>query len=63
MCALSSVYPHVASDSATKGYLEELQTIANTSGKSIKEVLLEELKKMKSGHSLTEPLPASGERF
>ncbi len=63
VCALSSVYHQVASDSATKGYLEELQAVANASGKSIEEVLQEELKKMKSGHSLAEPLPASGERF
>ncbi len=63
VCALSSVYHQVASDSATKGYLEELQAVANASGKSIEEVLQEELKKMESGHSLAEPLPASGERF
>ncbi|XP_043088728.1 uncharacterized protein LOC122334908 [Puntigrus tetrazona] len=59
--ALSSVYPHAAS--AAKEYLEELQIIANASGKSIEEVLQEELKKMKSGHSLTEPSPNSDERF
>lgn len=60
--ALNSIYPDVASDSATKGYLEELQTIASTSGKSIEEVLQEELKKIKAGRSLAEPLSASGER-
>ncbi len=59
VCTLSSVYLHVASDSAKKGYLEELQAVANASGKSIEEVLQEELKKMKSG----KPLSASGERF
>lgn len=63
MRALSSVYHHVASDSATKGYLEELQAGVNAIGKSIEEVLQKELKKIKSGHSLAEPLPASGERF
>ncbi len=59
--ALNCVYPHVASDSATKGYLEELQNIASSSGKSIEEILQAELLKMKFGPSLAEPSPYSGE--
>ncbi len=61
--ALNCVYPHVASDSATKGYLEELQNIASSSGKSIEEILQAELLKMKFGPSLAEPSPYSGERL
>ncbi len=45
--ALNCVYPHVASDSAAKGYLVELQNIASSSGKSIEEILQAELLKMK----------------
>lgn len=61
--ALSCVYPHVASDSAAKGYLEELQNIASISGKSIEEVLQTELLKIKFGPSLAEPSPPPGERL
>ncbi|XP_073789775.1 uncharacterized protein [Danio rerio] len=55
--ALSCVYPHIASDSATNGYLEELQNIASFSGKSIEEVLQTELLKIKFGPSHAESLP------
>lgn len=61
--ALGCVYPHVASDSAAKGYLAELQNIASISGKSIEEILQAELLKMKFGPSLAEPSPSSGERL
>ncbi len=61
--ALNCIYPHVASDSAAKGYLEELQNIASSSGKSIEEILQGELLKMKFGPSLAEPSPYSGERL
>lgn len=43
--ALDSVYPSTAS-SATKGYLEELQAIADKCGKSFQEMLQEELMKI-----------------
>lgn len=60
--ALGCVYPHVVRDSATKLYLEELQTIASASGKSIEEVLQEELQRMKAGCSVAEPITAPDER-
>lgn len=60
--ALGCVYPHVVSDSATKLYLEELQTIASASGKSIEEVLQKELQRMKAGCSVAEPISAPDER-
>ena len=41
--SLDSVYTSTASSSATKGYLEELQAIANKLGKSFESVLQEEL--------------------
>ena len=44
--ALDSIYTLKASSSATKGYLETLQTIARASGKSFEEMLQEELMKM-----------------
>lgn len=44
--ALDSVYTRTASSSTIKGYLEELQAIANKSGKSFQEVLQEELIKI-----------------
>ncbi|KAK2863757.1 hypothetical protein Q7C36_002911 [Tachysurus vachellii] len=59
--ALNSVYPQVSSDSATKGYLKELQTIASASGKSVEEVLEGELKKIRGGCPVAEPLSFSGE--
>lgn len=46
MRTLDNVYTLPASSSATKGYLEELQAIANKSGKSFQEVLQEELRKI-----------------
>ncbi len=42
---LSSVYTHTAS-SATTGYLEKLQEIANARGESLQDVLQRELNKM-----------------
>lgn len=39
VCSLDIVYTSTASSSATKGYLEELQAIADKSGKSFESVL------------------------
>ena len=47
--SLDSVYTSTASSSATKGYLEELQAIANKLGKSFESVLQEELMKLIAG--------------
>lgn len=52
--ALDTVYTQAAS-SATKGYLEELQSIAAKSGKSFQEVLQEELKKISMGKGVNLP--------
>ena len=53
--SLDSVYTSTASSSATKGYLEELQAIADKSGKSFESVLKEELMKMSAGKVVNLP--------
>ncbi len=53
--SLDSVYTSTASSSATKGYLEELQTIANKSGRSFVSVLQEELMKISTGKGVSLP--------
>ncbi|KAL1270861.1 hypothetical protein QQF64_029877 [Cirrhinus molitorella] len=61
--ALSSVYSPVAKDDATRGYLAELEAIANATGKSFQEVLKEELVKMRSStveSPTTDQLPSLG---
>lgn len=60
--ALSSVYPPVAKDDVTEGYLSELKAIANAAGKSFQEVLQEELAKIRSIGPTTEQLPRLDER-
>lgn len=53
--SLDSVYTSTASSNATKGYLEELQAIANKSGRSFELVLQEELMKMQRGKDVSIP--------
>lgn len=53
--ALDSVYTHDASSSATNGYLDTLQDIARTSGRSFQEVLQEELTKMVPAGGINPP--------
>lgn len=53
VCSLDSVYTSTASSSATKGYLEELQAIANKSGRPFESVLQEELRKMNQGKGVS----------
>lgn len=53
--SLDSVYISTASSSATKGYLEELQAIADKSGRSFQNVLQEELMKITSGKGVNLP--------
>lgn len=57
--SLDSVYTSTASSSATKGYLEELQAIANRSGRSFQTVLQEELMKMSTGEGVNLPAEIS----
>lgn len=57
--SLDSVYTSTASSSATKGYLEELQVIADESGKSFESVLQEELMKMSAGKVVNLPADTS----
>lgn len=53
--SLDSVYTSTASSSATKGYLEELQAIANKGGKSFQEVLQDKLMKMSTVQGVNLP--------
>lgn len=53
--SLDSVYTSTASSSATKGYLEELQAIANESGRSFQDMLQEELMKISTGKGVNLP--------
>lgn len=53
--SLDSVYTSTASSSATKGYLGELQAIANKSGRSFESVLREELRKISTGKGVSPP--------
>lgn len=53
--SLDSIYTRTASMSDTKGYLEELQAIADKSGKSIESVLQEELMKISAGKGVNLP--------
>ncbi|XP_028279901.1 uncharacterized protein LOC114447698 [Parambassis ranga] len=57
--SLDSVYTSTASSSATKGYLEELQAIANKSGRSFESVLQEELRKISAGKGVSLPADAA----
>lgn len=54
--SLDSVYTSTASRSATKGYLEELQAIADKSGRSFQDVLQEELMKISTGKGVNLPI-------
>lgn len=53
--SLESVYTSTASSSATKGYLEELQAIAEKSGKTFESVLEAELMKISAGKGVNPP--------
>lgn len=53
--SLDSVYTSTASSSATKGYLDELQVIANKCGKSFESVLQAELMKISAGKGVNLP--------
>lgn len=53
--SLDSVYTSTASSSATKGYLDELQAIANKCGKSFESVLQAELMKISAGKGVNLP--------
>lgn len=52
---LDGVYTSTASNSATKGYLEELQAIASQCGKTFESVLREELMKINAGGGVNLP--------
>lgn len=53
VCSLDSVYSSAASSSATKGYLKELTSIANKSGRSFLELLQGELIKIEGKGGVT----------